>query len=216
MKTVKADISTLWKQISLEADLKAFELLFHTLNTKLIKFSIFYVKQREVAEEIVADVFVKCWENRTELIHLVNPETYLFVAVKNQSINYQKKFSTIHLVELETTHEVALVNLYDPQKELERKELHFLMDRAIATLPPQACLVFKLIKEDGLKYKEVAEILDISPRTVQTQLFRAIKKLSMLLTSQAASKPYSNMFSVKPVAHLSLVLIFCKIILISL
>jgi RNA polymerase sigma-70 factor (ECF subfamily) len=56
------------------------------------------------------------------------------------------------------------------------------MDQAISGLPQQCRIVFRLIKEDGMKYKEVAEILNISPRTVQTQLFRAIKKLSVVLT----------------------------------
>ena len=171
----------------MDDDLKAFELLFHTLSTRLIKFCIFYIRQKEAAEEIVSDIFVKCWEGRKSLKDISNPETYLFVAVKNQSLNYLKRFSHIHLVQIETSNEVEFVNTYNPEKELERKELHFLLDKAIATLPQQACIVFKLIKEDGMKYKEVAEILNISPRTVQTQLFRAIKKLSVILSDHRSS-----------------------------
>jgi len=187
LKTIKTDTSGLWKQICLDDDLKAFELLFHTLSTRLIKFCIFYIRQKEAAEEIVSDIFVKCWEGRKSLKDISNPETYLFVAVKNQSLNYLKRFSHIHLVQIETSNEVEFVNTYNPEKELERKELHFLLDKAIATLPQQACIVFKLIKEDGMKYKEVAEILNISPRTVQTQLFRAIKKLSVILSDHRSS-----------------------------
>lgn len=191
--STKQDSISLWKQICFEDDLKAFELLFHTLNTRLIKFSVFYIRQREAAEEIVSDVFVKCWESRKNLINVVNPETYLFVAVKNQSFNYLKKFSSIHVVQIEESNEVEFVNTFDPERELERKELHFLLDQAIASLPQQACIVFRLIKEDGMKYKEVAEILNISPRTVQTQLFRAMKKLSIILSShQVSSKSAAN------------------------
>jgi RNA polymerase sigma-70 factor (ECF subfamily) len=143
---------------------------------------VFYIRRKEVAEEIVSDVFVKCWECRKNLLHIVNPETYLFVAVKNQSLNYLKKYSNIHLVQIESSDQVEFVNTFNPEREMERKELHFLMDQAIASLPQQACIIFRLIKEDGMKYKEVAEILNISPRTVQTQLFRAMKKLSVLLS----------------------------------
>lgn len=183
MKISKTDTSGLWEQLCLNDDLKAFESLFHTLSHRLIKFCIFYIRHKEAAEEIVSDIFIKCWENRKNLAEVVNPETYLFVAVKNQSFNYLKKYSNIHLVQIESSDEVEFINTFDPEKELERKELHFLLDQAIATLPQQACIVFRLIKEDGMRYKEVAEILNISPRTVQTQLFRAIKKLSVILSA---------------------------------
>ena len=209
MKINKTDTSGLWKQICFDDDLKAFELLFHVLNARLIKFSIFYIRQKEAAEEIVSDVFVKCWEGRKNLKEIVNPETYLFVAVKNQSFNYLKKYSNIHLVQIEESDEVEFINTFDPAKELERKELHFLLDQAIATLPQQACIIFKLIKEDGMKYKEVAEILNISPRTVQTQLFRAIKKLSVILAAHQISS--KNAPASSPLIGLPLVYLFFKI-----
>jgi RNA polymerase sigma-70 factor (ECF subfamily) len=212
LKITKADTGVLWKKMCLEDDLKAFEVLFHLLNTRLIKFCIFYIRQKEAAEEIVSDVFVKCWENRNNLSLIDNPETYLFVAVKNQSFNYLKKFSNIHLVQIEESDELEFVNTFDPENELERKELHFLMEQAIASLPQQACIIFRLIKEDGMKYKEVAEILNISPRTVQTQLFRAMKKLSLLLShhhqfSKLSPKPSGAL----PVLGLTLIFIFGNI-----
>lgn len=181
MKNKKADILNLWKRIIHHDDDKAFELFFHSLNNPLIKFCMLYIHQREVAEEIVSDVFVKSWLNRKNLTDIQNPDTYLFVAVKNQSLNYIKKYSNIHLVQIEDTKEVKFVNTFNPQEELEKKELIFKMDQAIAALPQQCRIIFRLIKEDGMKYKEVAEILNISPRTVQTQLFRAMKKLSVTL-----------------------------------
>jgi RNA polymerase sigma-19 factor, ECF subfamily len=192
LKISKTDTSGLWNRVCFNDDIKAFELLFHNLNTRLIKFCIFYIRQKEAAEDIVSDVFIKCWESRKSLTEVANPETYLFVAVKNQSFNYLKKFSNIHLVQIEASDEVEFVNTFDPEKELERKELHFLLDKAIASLPQQACIIFKLIKEDGMKYKEVAEILNISPRTVQTQLFRAMKKLSIILSAHQLSSKSSE------------------------
>jgi RNA polymerase sigma-70 factor (ECF subfamily) len=179
---LKPDLLELWKKICLTDDVKAFEQLYYTLFGKLIKFSIYYVHQREAAEEIVSEVFVKCWSNRNSLGHIEYPESYLFIAVKNQSLKYHKKYSNIHLVELED-HQFHLVDLADPSKKLEIKELHHRLDSAIETLPMQARMVFRLIKENGLKYKEVAQILEISPRTVQTQLFRAIDKLRRALKS---------------------------------
>lgn len=208
----KPDTSGLWKQICFNDDLKAFELLFHTLNNKLIKFCILYIHQKEAAEEIVSDLFVKCWENRKSLTEIINPETYLFVAVKNQSLNYLKKYSNIHLVQIESSDKVEFINTYDPEKELERKELHFLLDQAISTLPQQACIVFKLIKEDGMRYKEVAEIMNISPRTVQTQLFRAIKKLSIILADhQLSSRSINSPSASSPLMGFTLLFLMIKI-----
>lgn len=183
MKDKKTDIFNWWKLISLHDDPKAFESLFYVLNTPLIKFSMMYVHQKEAAEEIVSDVFVKCWLNRRSLADVRDMDTYLFVAVKNQSLNYIKKYSHIHLVQIEETNEMRFVRPFSPQEELEKKELLFKMERCIESLPRQCRIIFRLIKEDGMKYKEVAEILDISPRTVQTQLFRAMKKLSALLSA---------------------------------
>ncbi|KIO74738.1 hypothetical protein TH53_24705 [Pedobacter lusitanus] len=84
-------------------------------------------------------------------------------------------------MEIESSNEFQFMDHADPEKELESKELHYRLDQAIDKLPAQARIVFKLIKENGMKYKEVAEILEISPRTVQTQLFRAIDKLRVSL-----------------------------------
>jgi RNA polymerase sigma-19 factor, ECF subfamily len=181
LKDKKVDILNLWKRICFHDDDKAFESLFYLLNMPLIKFCMMYIHQKESAEEIVSDVFAKCWISRKSLRDVQNPDTYLFVAVKNQSLNHLKKYSHIHLVQIEHTHEVRFSKTYSPQEELEKKELIFKIEQAVESLPRQCRIIFGLVKEDGMKYKEVAEILDISPRTVQTQLFRAMKKLSMVL-----------------------------------
>jgi RNA polymerase sigma-70 factor (ECF subfamily) len=188
LKDKKTDILDLWKLISHHDDDRAFESLFYLLNMPLIKFSMMYVHQKEAAEEIVSDVFVKCWMNRRGLADVHNMDTYLFVAVKNQSLNYLKKYSHIHLIRIEDSNEIKFVKAFNPQEELEKKELLFKMERSIEALPQQCRIIFRLIKEDGIKYKEVAEILNISPRTVQTQLFRAMKKLSVVLAEYTTSR----------------------------
>ncbi|TCD05901.1 RNA polymerase sigma-70 factor [Pedobacter frigidisoli] len=170
----------LWQQFVEENDSKAFEALFFHLNSRLIKFCIYYVHLREVAEEIVSDVFVKCWQNRENLQHIENPETYLFVCVKNQSLNYNKKMSSIHLVNIDE-HTTELIDTASPDLKMEKKELLLKLDSVIETLPLQCKIVFRLVKEDGMKCKEVADILSLSVRTVHTQLFRAMGKLSLLM-----------------------------------
>jgi RNA polymerase sigma-70 factor (ECF subfamily) len=181
LKAAKPDLVVLWNKICLEDDIKSFEQLYRFLYSRLIKFSIYYVVDKQAAEDLVTEVFVKCWENRAASTHVLNPESYFFIAVKNQSLKYLKKNYSITFIDLADAEEDVSVTAQTPEYILETKELHRQLDFAIAGLAPQAATVFRLIKESGMKYKEVAELLNISPRTVQTQLFRAIAKLRLIL-----------------------------------
>jgi len=181
LKAAKPDLIVLWNKICLESDINAFEQLYRFLYSRLIRFSVYYVGDKQAAEDLVTEVFVKCWENRTSGTSILNPESYLFIAVKNQSLKYLKKNSSVTFIDLVDVDEDVSVTAQTPQYILERKELHKQLNLAIESLAPQAREVFRLIKEGGMKYKEVAEMLNISPRTVQTQLFRAIAKLRLIL-----------------------------------
>jgi len=173
----------LWQQqIACEGDEKAFAELFRHFYDRLLHFCIQYVHSREAAEEIVSDVFVKIWNRRSELEKVVNLEVYLFVAVKNHSLNYLEQYSSLRISPInEETGIAELTNSVDPEKTMEWKEILFRMDQEVSRLPDQCRRVFKLIKEEGFKYKDVAEILNISPRTVETQLFRAMKRLNEII-----------------------------------
>ncbi|WP_276482684.1 RNA polymerase sigma-70 factor [Paraflavitalea pollutisoli] len=158
----------------------AFASLFRLFYPKLHSFCLQYVHVKEVAEEITNDVFVKLWNRRADLLPIDNLSTYLFVAVKNGALNYLKQYSHIHVAIEDQEGTSGLINRNNPEQELEWKEISFELNQAIEQLPDQCRTVFKLIKEDGFRYKEVAEILGISPRTVETQLFRALKKLQVV------------------------------------
>ncbi|CAM4294832.1 RNA polymerase sigma-70 factor, ECF subfamily [Pedobacter westerhofensis] len=185
LKNKKENFSELWNLVSIHDDKKAFESIFYLLNEPLIQFCMMYIHQTEAAEDIVSEVFFKCWTNRRSLSEIQSLDTYLFVAVKNQSLNYIKKFSHIHLVQIDDSNEFELVNTYNPQEALENKELMFKLQQAIDMLPQQCQIIFRLIKEEDLRYKEVAEILNLSPKTVKNQLYRAMKKLNLVLTEHS-------------------------------
>jgi RNA polymerase sigma-70 factor (family 1) len=162
-------------------DQRSFEDLYRLFFARLFNFALLYVHKREIAEEVVNDVMINVWNKQQSLQEVQNLETYLFSAVRNQSLNYLSKYSTYHIVS-DTGHaQGAIINLNDPEKQLEWKEINFRLNQAIDKLPEQCRMVFKLIKEEGFRYKQVAEILNISPRTVETQLFRAIKKLDKVI-----------------------------------
>lgn len=164
-----------------EGSQKAFEELYRLFFPRLYNFVLVFVHKKELAEELVNDVMIKIWEKRCLINNIENLETYLFVAVRNHSLNYLQKNSHVNVMIDTETGFAELTNLNNPEKELEWKEIHYNLVTAVDRLPKQCRTVFKLIKEEGFKYKQVAEILGLSPRTVETQLFRAIKKLSEVL-----------------------------------
>jgi RNA polymerase sigma-70 factor (family 1) len=173
-------LQLLQKQIA-KGDQRSFEDIYRLFFIRLFNFALLYVHKKEIAEEVVNDVMMKVWNKRETLPGILNLETYLFVAVRNQSLNYQSQYSNLHVALEPENGRGEIINLNDPEKELEWKEIHHRLNQAIDELPGQCRTVFKLIKEEGFKYKQVAEILNISPRTVETQLFRAIKKLDKVI-----------------------------------
>jgi RNA polymerase sigma factor (sigma-70 family) len=140
----------------------------------------------------VNDVMINVWNKQETLQQVQNLETYIFAAVRNRSINYMSKYSTWHVLPDAKCEQGTIINLNDPEKQLEWKEINFRLNRAIDQLPEQCRTVFKLIKEEGFRYKQVAEILNISSRTVETQLFRAIKKLNKVIEVYLDRSPGVN------------------------
>ncbi len=174
-----ANIKEWQQQIARYGNEQAFSELFRHFYDRLLRFSMQYVHVREAAEEIVSDVFVKIWNRRQALEEVANLEVYLFIAIKNHSLNYLEQYSALRITPLTDDSGISqLTNSIDPERSMEWKEILFKLDQEVDRLPDQCRKVFKLIKEEGFKYKEVAEILNISPRTVETQLFRAMRRLN--------------------------------------
>jgi RNA polymerase sigma-70 factor (ECF subfamily) len=155
---------------------------FYTGNVfRLFQFAYTFVQNREQAEEVVNDVFLKLWQNRSRLDQIDNISVYLYVAVKNTAANYlrQVKGKATILLEEQAVHHFYLSP--DPEQLLVTDELRKKIEMAIDRLPTRCKLIFKLVKEDGLTAAEVAAILDISYKTVTTQLTIALKKLEEAL-----------------------------------
>ena len=195
-------------QVQIEqSNQKAFEDLYRMFFPRLYNFAMLYVHKKEAAEEIVNDIMVKIWEKRITVCIIENLETYLFTAVRNHSLNYLQKYSHYHIAVEPETGLAEVISINDPEKELEWKEISFKLNMAVEQLPEQCRTVFRLIKEEGFKYRQVAEILSISPRTVETQLFRAIKKLSAVVSIYLENPPVKKNNN-KPLIGLLLLLFF--------
>lgn len=177
MNLSEHDIRYLQTQIARNDDQLAYKSLFKNLQPWLYQFAYSFIKSHELAEEIVSDVFIRIWEKRKQLEQIENLKLYLYVSTKNFSLNYLQKLLKNKTFELDQL-SVELKSLYaDPEQVLITREMANRVRLAVNQLPPRCKMIFKLVKEDGLKYKEVAELLDISIKTVEAQVTLAVKKL---------------------------------------
>lgn len=159
-----------------EFDESLLELLFREHFTSLCRFARSYVKDPETAREIVQETFVNLWERRSTIDPAENILSYLSTSVRNRCLNYlrdHKKFSE-RLLFLEDL-PADWVNY--TRDQLVENELKQHIDAAISDLPEKCREIFLLNRQDHLKYRQIAEKLQISVKTVETQMSRALKHL---------------------------------------
>jgi len=175
-------------KIAVYDDAIAYKELFLLYHQKLVSFSSSITQSKELSEEVVSDVFVKIWANRSSLTRIENFHLYVYVITKNLSINSllkQKREKTFTLDDAV----VEFKSLYhDPEQLLITREMHKRILVAIGDLPPKCQLIFKLIKEDGLKYREVAELLNLSLKTIENQMTIALKKIALSIQFTSSTK----------------------------
>ncbi len=153
-----------------------FEQLFKQYYKELCRHSLRFVKQEEVAEELVQDVFIKVWQKKQQHNGPESIKAYLYTAVRNSSMNYLKsqfarqKFedhkSTQNYLQTESTEE-----------KLNYLELSLLVDEAVERLPRQCRTIFEMSRSSGFSHEEIAKEMQISPKTVENQIGIALKKL---------------------------------------
>lgn len=155
-------------------DQNAFSELFHRYYAPLCGFATLILNNDQSAEEIVQDFFVKFWEKKNELQMENSPKAYLFRAIKNRCLN-EIKHEKIKLQHAELFISDAESNNYtDHYLEVNLKKD---IEESIAALPEKRREIFRLSREEGLKYREIAKKLNISVKTVEAQMGLAIKTL---------------------------------------
>ncbi len=164
-------------------DRKSFEIFFKKYYTRLIKFALLYVPIQEQAEDIVSEVLIKLLKKNKNFFEVEKFEGYLFMAVKNQSFSFLRKQKIQYSHKSIDFDKDYLLNEPDPEKSLEFDELTQLITKTINGLPPRRQMIFKLVKEENQKIKDVAVILDISPKTVENHLSLAVKELRKTIKS---------------------------------
>lgn len=163
-------------------DEQAFELLYRKFYTRLCLFTNKFLKDPRIAQEIVQDVFAKIWEGRED----INPEdsiiAYLFKIAQNLSINTLRR-KKVESKYIEIYKLVYIDHMeFSVLESLLARELEENISDSIARLPLQCRKIFELSRTEGLKYKEIANTLNISVKTVEAQMSKAFRSLRIELS----------------------------------
>lgn len=185
------EIYELQQRVAEYEDQEAYKKLFFHYFLPLKSFSFSIIKSKETAEEIVSDIFLDIWVKRKQLCAIEDLKMYLYTSVRNNSVrklSQHKKSKFFSLDELQ-------VEFASPDENAEARllnhELSYKIDAAIEQLPQRCKIIFKLAKEDKLKYKEIAGLLNVSIKTIDNQVASAVKKLAAVLNIPS-KKPSSR------------------------
>ena len=158
------------------------EKLFHQFQPMLVGFAYKFLKSSEDARGIVQEVFISIWKNRDNLVLDESLKSYLFTATKNKCLNFIEK-RRIYTVSLDTNpdedHPVIQIDdgNIDASQNMELLELQTVILKEIDKLPPKCKTIFKLSRMEQLSYKEIAQKLDVSTKTVENQIGIALKRV---------------------------------------
>lgn len=166
--------------MSLSFDISGFESLFQVNYQPLCAAAYRIVQDKDIAEDIVQDVFINVWEKREILDISISVKAYLFKSTINQSLNHIKKVSNINQREARYSSEAG-EDVNSTEQIIALKETRQRIDAAINALPDGCRTVFILSRYEHLSYKEIASELGISVKTVENQMVKALKHLRKCL-----------------------------------
>lgn len=169
-------VDALFQRVVYSDDQQAFELIFDATYTLLCGIALRLTKSAESAEEIVDDVFCSFWKNRNKIVITTSFTPYLIASVRNRSLDYLRKIKNEKSSILEAASGLASSDTIASDL-LAYNELNSFMAATINALPPQCRQIFTMSREQDLTYKEIAEKLGISIKTVDTQMGRALKHI---------------------------------------
>jgi len=168
----------------IDGDKTAFELLFKYYYPGLVIFAANIVVNKDEAEEIVQDFFVRLWGNRKNVRSNGNLKGYFFTSVKNRSINFLKSNEVKRQIIDELKKQMESELRYNPDVYIDT-ELQRQLKKAFAKLPPRTAEIFTMSRFRGFSNTEIADDLGLSKRTVETQVSKALKILRKELRGYA-------------------------------
>jgi RNA polymerase sigma-70 factor (family 1) len=159
-----------------QADQEAFQMIYRIYSVRLYNFAFKFLKNKELSEEVVQESFLNLWLNREKLNEAYPVGPYLFSIGKRVTLNSLKQFS-MSKAGLEKLWQSITYFHNETEEAVEINNLIEFAETAFSSLPAQQQLVFRLSREEGLTYEEIADKLQISRNTVRNHLVAALKNL---------------------------------------
>ena len=164
-------------------DYEAFQIIFRVSYRRLCAYARQMVCSPELAEEIVDDVFCSLWQNRKK-IHIASSfYSYLNTSIRNRSLDCLRKLKREKILQLDKAERVPCGQSIATES-LVYEELRVQIERAVTRLPEQCRIIFRMSREQDLSYKEIACRLNISVKTVDTQIGRALRSVRQFMEAQ--------------------------------
>lgn len=157
-----------------QSDQNAFNTLFRLYSARVYHFSYRYLKSTEEAEEIVQDTFVKIWENRITIDTSYSFIGFVFTVAHHLILNRIRKIRNENHCKAKLTKNGSDIH-NETEEGILSADLEQLQQAVLVELPPRRKIIYQMIREEGMTYKQVAEQLNISVKTVESQMTEAIK-----------------------------------------
>lgn len=158
---------------------EAFSLLFQKYYTDLVLFCGNFVRDKSSCEDIVQSIFLKLWNDRKNIRIETSLKSYLLRAVRNSCFDEFRHLEIVRQYESDPDHSV--LDNYDTENYILYSDLSAHLQQALDQLPAAYCEAFEMNRFEGLKYKEIAVRLNVSERTVEVRVSKALEMLRKLL-----------------------------------
>lgn len=159
-----------------KGDQVAFTKVFDHYEPRIYPFVLKITRSEIFAEEIVQELFIKLWTNRTEVADIESPRSYIFRMATNRTYNYLKTQARRVMAE-EKGSAVALLDENTTEEFIDFKQTEETINKAVETLPEQQKKVYILSRRLGMSAEEIAEQMNLSPKTVKNHLTEALRSL---------------------------------------
>ncbi len=167
-----------WVEGINRGDKKAFESIYKCYYPQLFHFLLRYLRSESTIEDIIHNVFFSIWQKRTTIEPRGTLKSYLFTAVRNQALSQleaEKKYDRID-------EELSGYSQTEESRSFEISELEEAYQKAVQKIPKKRRHIFLMHRQENLTYQEIADILNISIKTVETQMSRSLKFLAEVLS----------------------------------
>lgn len=156
-------------------DIRAFELVFREYYEPLCRFANTFVNDMDAAEEIVQDFFYHYWKDRKKIRIRFSVSSYLYRSIRNNALKYLEQQSVRQRYAERIIAASVGPEPFSLAEQLHARELQQIIDKTLEELPERSRIIFRMNRFEGLKYREIADKLSISVKTVEAHMSKALQ-----------------------------------------